>query len=58
MERGYTRPRYHGYLHFQDRAGQPVQDFLMGKTSAIHALNQMNQIYQASLAIENAISIV
>jgi multiple sugar transport system substrate-binding protein len=57
MERGYTRPRYHGYLHFQDHAGQPLQDFLMGKMSAVKTLNKMNQLYQASLILNNSISL-
>ncbi len=50
MERGYVRPRYNGYLHFQDLAGDPVQDFLSGKEKdASVTLHIMNKIYHQSL---------
>lgn len=58
MERGYTRPRYNGYLYFQDHAGAPVQAFLMGKMSALNALEQMNQLYQTSLTLDHSIALV
>jgi multiple sugar transport system substrate-binding protein len=51
MDRGYMRPRYNGYLHFQDHAGQPLQDYLLGKTSAAFALEDMNRIYRQSQII-------
>lgn len=54
MERGYVRPRYNGYLHFQDLAGNPVQDFLSGKEKdARVTLQKINKIYQESLTHEN-----
>src|SRR6202012_1424460 len=31
MERGYMRPRYDGYLYFQDHGGEPIREFLLGK---------------------------
>lgn len=49
MERGYMRPRYHGYLHFQDHAGDPIHDFLLGKTSAKNALEKLETLYEESL---------
>ncbi|OYU54781.1 MAG: ABC transporter substrate-binding protein [Chitinophagaceae bacterium BSSC1] len=58
MERGYTRPRYNGYLYFQDHAGAPVQAFLMGKISALDALEQMNELYQTSLTMDHSIALV
>jgi multiple sugar transport system substrate-binding protein len=48
MDRGYMRPRYNGYLLFQDHAGQPLQDYLLGKTRAAFALEDMNNIYRQS----------
>jgi multiple sugar transport system substrate-binding protein len=48
MERGYVRPRYDGYLYFQDHAGDAVQDFLLGKRDAESALAQMNRLYRES----------
>ena len=51
MQRGYMRPRYHGYLHFQDHAGDPIRDYLMGKTSSpLEVLAALNNIYHQSLA--------
>jgi multiple sugar transport system substrate-binding protein len=48
MERGYVRPRYDGYLYFQDHAGDAVQDFLLGKRDAESALAQLNRLYRES----------
>jgi multiple sugar transport system substrate-binding protein len=53
MERGYTRPRYNGYLHFQDQAGDPIRDYLMGQGTAGAVLEQINNIYKRSLTLEN-----
>lgn len=49
MQNGYIRPRYNGYLHFQDHAGDPLQQCLVGNLSAFDALCEMNKIYQQSL---------
>lgn len=49
MERGYVRPRYNGYLHFQDHAGQPLFQYLMNGGSAEQVLETMNSIYKESL---------
>ena len=48
MERGYMRPRYDGYLYFQDHAGDPVQEYLMGGLDAGRAIDKMNELYRAS----------
>lgn len=57
MENGYIRPRYNGYLHFQDRAGFPLHDFLSGKTdNALQVLHSMNEIYRHSLQLKNSIA--
>ncbi|HEX8547451.1 MAG TPA: extracellular solute-binding protein [Cytophagaceae bacterium] len=53
LDRAYVRPRYHGYLHFQDLAGAPVRDYLMGRGTEESALAQINQIYKDSLMISN-----
>lgn len=49
MENGYMRPRYNGYLHFQDRAGEPLQQFLMNGGNSLQLLKKMNQLYHQSL---------
>ncbi|UYQ95563.1 extracellular solute-binding protein [Chitinophaga horti] len=48
MDNGYIRPRYNGYLHFQDHAGLPVQQCLQGTLSILHTLEEMDRIYRAS----------
>jgi multiple sugar transport system substrate-binding protein len=49
MDNGYMRPRYNGYLHFQDQAGFPLQKCLMENGNAAQTLKEMNKIYQQSL---------
>jgi multiple sugar transport system substrate-binding protein len=50
MERGYMRPRYNGYLHFQDQAGDPIQQYLMGNSGpdATAVLTTINRLYRQS----------
>lgn len=49
MQRGYMRPRYNGYLFFQDHGGDPLQQYLMNKVDASTVLKEMNRIYRESL---------
>jgi len=49
MDRGYMRPRYNGYLYFQDHAGDPLQECLLQDGDPATALTEMNRIYQQSL---------
>jgi len=49
MEHGYVRPRYNGYLHFQDHAGDPLQHCLLHDGDPVTALKEMNSIYQQRL---------
>ena len=49
MENGYVRPRYNGYLHFQDKAGEPLQQCLKTNGDPVKTINEMNKIYQQSL---------
>jgi multiple sugar transport system substrate-binding protein len=53
MDNGYTRPRYNGYLHFQDHAGIPLQKCLVENGDPGKALNEMNKIYRQSIAHKN-----
>ena len=46
MDNGYTRPRYNGYLHFQDHAGLPLQKCIIENSNPVNALHEMNTIYQ------------
>lgn len=49
MDNGFLRPRYSGHLYFQDRAGEPLQDFLQYGGDAGKLLDTMNDLYQHSL---------
>ena len=51
MERGYVRPRYNGYLYFQDHAGQHIQDYLLNRIEAESVLTTLNQLYRESRAV-------
>jgi multiple sugar transport system substrate-binding protein len=54
MERGYMRPRYHGYLYFQDHGGNPIHEFLLGKRDSKSTLNTLENLYAQSLKKEPA----
>jgi multiple sugar transport system substrate-binding protein len=49
MENGYMRPRYNGYLYFQDHAGEPLQQFLLNGGNPLQVLKKMNHLYHQSL---------
>lgn len=53
IQQSFVRPRYHGYLHFQDEAGNFVQEYLMGNSGNEKAvLDKMNTLYKQSLKIK------
>lgn len=54
MDNGYLRPRYKGYLHFQDHAGDPLQQCLLHQGDAEKALQEMNALYRESLLPEKS----
>lgn len=54
MERGYIRPRYNGYLHFQDHAGDPIQQYFLQGGNPEDVLKELNEIYSKSLEISNS----
>jgi len=49
LDESYMRPRYHGYLHFQDEAGDGVQQYLQHGGDEKKVLQTMNRIYQKSI---------
>lgn len=49
MDNGYVRPRYNGYLHFQDLAGDPLQACLLENGDPVKALKEMNVFYRQSI---------
>ncbi|THU31183.1 extracellular solute-binding protein [Niastella caeni] len=52
MKNGYMRPRYNGYLHFQDHAGDPVQQYMLQGGNPETVLEEIDRIYQQSLVGE------
>lgn len=48
LDNAYLRPRYHGYLDFQDEAGDYVHDYLLGKISKVKSLEKINTAYRNS----------
>ncbi len=49
LDRSYLRPRYSGYLGFQERGGPIVQAALRGSMSDIAALEQLDALYLSTL---------
>jgi multiple sugar transport system substrate-binding protein len=49
LDRAYLRPRYDGYLFFQDHAGFPVQAYMQSGGSTRNTLERMNALYAKSL---------
>ena len=48
LDHSYLRPRYSGYLYFQDHAGDYVQDYVMNGGDPKITLNQLNALYLKS----------
>lgn len=47
--RAYLRPRYDGYLYFQENAGRPIQTYLKNGGEEERVLNTLNELYTESL---------
>ena len=57
MQRGYMRPRYNGYLHFQDHAGDPLHQYLRDGGNPASVLEAMNKLYRQSLAQHETVAL-
>ena len=49
LDRAFLRPRYSGYLHFQDRAGAPIRDYLRQGGDERTLLARLDSLYRESL---------
>ncbi|MBS0664245.1 MAG: carbohydrate ABC transporter substrate-binding protein, partial [Verrucomicrobia bacterium] len=49
LDEAWVRPRYPGYPGFQDRGGEIVRDFLLGRSDTGAALAALDLAYRASL---------
>ena len=54
VENGYLRPRYHGYLHFQDHAGEPLHKCLIAGGDSEETLKKINKLYRQSIAVKKS----
>ena len=54
MENGFIRPRYNGYLYFQDHAGDHIHQYLLHGGDEEDVLNQINCLYKTSLLTSNS----
>ncbi len=48
LDEAYLRPRYDGYLHFQDEAGPVVHEFLRHGGDPVMYLTRINELYVQS----------
>jgi multiple sugar transport system substrate-binding protein len=48
LDRAFLRPRYPGYIYFQDRAGAPIRDYLRKGGDARAVLADLNALYRES----------
>lgn len=48
LERAYMRPRFNGYLHFQDQAGLLLQQYLQHGGNPETVLEEINTLYRKS----------
>ncbi len=51
LDRAFLRPRYHGHMYFQDRAGTPIKTYLMKGGNEKTVLQSINQLYAKSLSL-------
>ncbi len=48
LDRAFLRPRYPGYIYFQDRAGAPIRDYLRAGGDERALLADLNTLYHKS----------
>ena len=46
LDRAYLRPRFPGYLHFQDHAGTPIRQFCMQGGDARQTLAELKRLFE------------
>ncbi|MCL5247711.1 extracellular solute-binding protein [Cellulophaga sp. 20_2_10] len=49
LDRAFLRPRYHGHMYFQDRAGAPIREYMMNGGDEQQLLKDLNELYLKSL---------
>ncbi|MGC6432219.1 MAG: ABC transporter substrate-binding protein [Jejuia sp.] len=51
LDRAFLRPRYNGHMYFQDRAGNPIREYMMNGGNEKALLKSLNKLYKKSLEI-------
>jgi multiple sugar transport system substrate-binding protein len=46
LERAYVRPRYDGYISFQDKGGILLYEFLQKEDDARRLIDELQQLYE------------
>ncbi len=46
LDRAYLRPRFPGYLHFQDHGGAPIREYLMNGGDGKQVLGELKRLFQ------------
>lgn len=54
LDRAYLRPRFPGYLHFQDHAGAPIRQYLMAGGDARGLLAELKRLFEEAKALYQA----
>ena len=52
LDRAFLRPRYHGHMYFQDRAGVPIREYMWKGGNPRVVLDKLNTLYTESLQLE------
>ena len=51
LDRAYLRPRFPGYLHFQDQGGAPIRQYLMQGGDDRQVLAELKKLFQHAKAL-------
>lgn len=55
-DRAYLRPRFDGYVYFQDRAGPMVREYIDGRARSKDVVARLNELYHVALRGSDALS--
>ena len=51
LEASWLRPRYDGYMYYQDHAGTAINKYLASETSAELTINELKIIFEKSFYV-------
>ena len=54
LDRAYLRPRFPGYLHFQDHGGAPIREYLMEGGDGRQVLDQLKRLFDEAKRLYSA----